>query len=145
MCDCPRSKGKEYYWNGYSCQQTRLFGETCSNAASSYMCQTLTQGTICADNGTGIFSCKCMSTLYFDSTTNACANPLTFNKPCLFDQMCSTSAGLICINGQCRYKTIKIIFIRNLFKKIPCVDYSCSNSFIWSGTKCGKYFIGKYS
>ena len=51
FCDCQRTSNNEYYWNGTSCEQAHSYNQSCYNEFSSYMCQTLTQGTICSKNG----------------------------------------------------------------------------------------------
>ena len=68
-CDCPtRVKGNEFYWNGLSCAPAIEFERNCLNSNSSYMCQTLTQGTECVLDSNGNFACKCPSTKYLYSS-----------------------------------------------------------------------------
>ena len=102
FCDCPRSISNETYWNGTACQPAASFNETCSNATSSYMCQSLTQGTIC--NGSGsTYYCQCPFMQYFDIMTNKCQNQVSFNQSCFSDDMCLQVLGLSCFSTKCEW------------------------------------------
>jgi hypothetical protein len=45
-CDCPRSFGNEYYWNGTTCVVAGSYNKSCT-VGRDYTCQTITQNTIC--------------------------------------------------------------------------------------------------
>ena len=99
FCDCPRKANNEFYWNGTSCQQASSYGQACQNASTNYMCQTITQGTIC--NGTALnFTCQCPYLSSFDILINACKAQVSFNQSCVIDA-CIVSNGLFCIGGIC--------------------------------------------
>lgn len=98
MCDCTSNKT---YWNGSSCQPLGNYGDTCLNSLSSYMCKTLSQGTLCS-NSTGDFRCECTSQQYFDTITMSCKNGKPFNGTCITNTNCATFLALICTNGYCR-------------------------------------------
>lgn len=101
FCDCLRNYGNEYYWNGVSCQQARTFNQSCSNSTTNYMCQTLTQGTICSLVGSS-YACQCPSFQYFDTALNNCTDQFSTYSTCTFDNMCQTVFGLYCISGVCK-------------------------------------------
>lgn len=102
MCDCERVVNNEFYWNGSLCSQAIPFGGICLNALTDYVCQTLTQGTICnaSNNGT-LYTCQCPYLEYFDTSINKCKNQLLFNQSCNYTNMCKTTFGLSCIAGIC--------------------------------------------
>ena len=102
FCDCQRSSNNEYFWNGTSCQQAFTIGTSCFNSSTNYMCQTITQGTICNSTG-GSFSCQCSFLNYYNTFTNKCTNQLAINKSCTYTNQCQTAYGLDCINGICTY------------------------------------------
>jgi len=93
----------ENYWNGVSCQSTVLYGQSCT---ADYMCQTLTQGTICNATGSN-YTCQCPYLQYFDYTINRCLNQLMFNKSCnsAISNVCQGVFGLSCVGGICEYKS----------------------------------------
>ena len=64
-CDCSRSIGNEYYWNGVTCVLAGAYGESCT-IGSNYTCQYLTQNTFC-DSSTGL--CGCGSNGLWNSST----------------------------------------------------------------------------
>ena len=100
FCDCQRTVNNEYFWNGTACQSAASLDESCLNSSTSYMCQTLTQGTIC--NGTAFnFTCQCPYLKYFDQLTNSCQNQLSFNNTCSINEMCLSVIGLSCISSKC--------------------------------------------
>ncbi len=110
-CDCLRKPNDEYFWNGASCQQSLEYGAFCmatncripkppgfysqpfmyneTRWSSSFMCQELTQGTIC-NNTKGYFTCECPIFKYFNIDSNACENELTKNKKCKNTNECQT-------------------------------------------------------
>lgn len=100
FCDCTRDFNNEYYWNGISCQPAVSFNKSCSNVSTSYMCQTLTQGTFCVSSGFG-YKCQCSSLQYFDTTQNMCMDKMTYNETCNYNDMCLSTLGLICNAGLC--------------------------------------------
>ena len=100
-CDCPpRINGSEYYWNGFNCSPSLALNERCSNSSASYMCQTITQGTICSGlNDT----CQCNITQYFNSTAEKCENLSTLNDICSASiNLCNSNIGLSCQSGYCK-------------------------------------------
>lgn len=101
FCDCLSIPNNEFYWNGTSCQAAESYGQSCSNASNSYMCQKQTQGTIC-NNSAGSFVCECAYLQYFDYITNSCRGQLSINETCIFTGMCLSIYGLSCISGLCR-------------------------------------------
>ena len=118
-CDCPtRVVGAEFYWNGSSCTPANAYNQTCSNSSASYMCQTVTQGTICS--GTSTFRCICSSQQYFNIATQSCQSLLSVNQTCMQTDACKSSLGLSCQSGLCL----------------------CNSTQFWSATllKCTNYF-----
>jgi hypothetical protein len=100
MCDCYRNTTKEYYWNGTSCQQAVAYGVSCSSISSSYVCRTLTEGTIC--NGTsGILTCQCPTYMYFNTTSSTCKNQTTYNTYCSSSISCRSDLNLLCQSNIC--------------------------------------------
>lgn len=103
FCDCKREIFNESYWNGSSCQPALKLNSSCTNTSTSYMCQQLTQGTLCNDsNGNLVFTCQCPFLKYFDSTSNKCINQLSYNQSCSNNVMCQERLGLSCFNGFCK-------------------------------------------
>ena len=102
FCDCQRIRNNEFYWNGDTCVAATTVGSSCSNTATSYTCQTLTQGTIC-NSTNGVFTCQCPYLQYYDSTSNKCLNQLTYNQTCSYSNQCQTVFGLSCLNGICAW------------------------------------------
>ena len=105
FCECKRDQNNEYYWDGKSCQLTKLYGEPCSNTATSYMCQTLTQGTICSVTSGTTYLCQCSGLKYFDPWLNKCINQVSINQSCnsSVSNICLSNTGLSCIQDACRY------------------------------------------
>ena len=64
-CDCPRSIGNEYYWNGATCVLAGTYNQPC-NIVGNYTCQYLTQNTFC-NSATGV--CDCGSNGLWNSST----------------------------------------------------------------------------
>lgn len=91
------------------CQPSKLFNETCSGTMSSYMCQTLTQATICNNSGTQ-YLCQCPYMQYYDPFSNKCKYQQTLNMYCdlSINDMCQTMFGLVCLTGVCKYIFIGI-------------------------------------
>lgn len=101
FCDCMRIVNNEYYWNGSSCQASKAFSGSCTNSSTSYMCQTLTQGTVCNASNSSIFTCECPYLQYFDDSLNQCQNQRFYGQSCNYTNMCQTSLGFACISGIC--------------------------------------------
>jgi hypothetical protein len=101
FCDCQRLVNSEYYWNGSSCNTAKPIDQTCTNSSTNYMCQTLTQGTICS-NTSGSYKCECAYLKYYNYITNFCSNQLSVNAPCSYDSQCQPIKELTCVNGICR-------------------------------------------
>ena len=103
FCDCVKETQNESFWNGTACQLALSFNQTCANASTGYMCQSITQGTVCNDNnGNGVFTCQCPSQQYFNAASNKCSNQLSFNQSCNSSWMCLDIFGLDCLNGSCK-------------------------------------------
>lgn len=116
-CDCYRAVGNEYYWNGIYCVPTVSFNQSCNNALASYMCKTLTEGTIC--NGSSSFTCVCPSLQFYYTINNTCQNQLLNNQACLLTTDCWVDLGLKCQSGKCL----------------------CNNaSQFWTGSTCTNYY-----
>ena len=95
MCDCYRAIGNESYWDGATCQPALNYGSFCTNATTTYMCQHMTQNTVC--NLTGIrYYCQCPSLNYFDIVLQKCLPQQTVNGPCTVTIGCRVDKGLIC-------------------------------------------------
>ena len=116
FCDCQRTTGNEYYWNGAACQAASVIFQPCTSSSTSYMCQTLTQNTIC-NNSIGQFQCECDFLNYYDSISNSCLSQLSLNGLCSSDSQCQTVYGLSCINGSCKYN-ISIINMSHYFLSV---------------------------
>lgn len=103
FCECQRDLNKEFYWDGTICQPTKLYNETCSNSLTDYMCQTISQGTVCSPSGT-TYKCQCPYQQYYDPSTSKCISQLTFGQPCdsAIPDMCLGTLGLQCFQGACR-------------------------------------------
>lgn len=104
FCDCMRITNNESYWNGALCEQSVGFNGTCNDSNSSYMCQTLTQGTICnsSDASGSIYKCQCPFMQYFEVINNKCTYQLSFNQTCTSDNMCIGILELSCLTGVCK-------------------------------------------
>jgi hypothetical protein len=96
MCDCSKTYGNEYYWNGTSCTLALSYGQPCTN---DYMCRTLTEGTFC--NGT----CTCETNSHFNSSNycETCPTDWSFvNDICYYifnsPLLCWAQAQLVCSN-----------------------------------------------
>ena len=101
FCDCQRTPGNEFYWDGNTCQTALTQGQPCIDSSTSYLCQTLTQLTSCNDS-TGSFLCECGYLQYYDSVTMMCKNQGTINTTCSANYQCLSIYGLTCINNLCR-------------------------------------------
>ena len=102
LCECQRSFNDEFYWNGTSCQPSLSYGQSCLNSTTSYMCQTLTQGTICSNTNSSVYTCQCPISKYFENMTNMCQNELLFNQSCNINKVCKSQLGLVCLSGICK-------------------------------------------
>jgi hypothetical protein len=100
MCDCYRNTTKEYYWNGTSCQQAVAYEVSCSSISSSYVCRTLTEGTIC-NGSSGILTCQCPTYMYFNTTSSTCKNQTTYNTYCSSSISCRSDLNLLCQSNIC--------------------------------------------
>lgn len=103
FCDCLRTFNNEFFWNGSACQSALSFNQICTDPSSSYMCQTVTQGTIC--NGTNTYyTCQCPYLQYMNALTNKCTNQFGYNQSCnsSISNICQASLGLNCILGVCK-------------------------------------------
>ena len=99
-CDCPRIINNEYYWNGITCTRALGYNKTCSNTASSYMCKTLTEGTICS--GPFPYICKCPTLQYYNIVTKKCETQLLNDFICIAADACRIDLGLSCQSGVCK-------------------------------------------
>jgi hypothetical protein len=100
QCDCVRELNNEFFWNGITCVSVYGFNETCSNYSTSYMCKTLTEGTIC--NGPTPFKCECPLLQYYRALTSKCEDQLTNNFSCSQNDACGSDLGLSCQVGICQ-------------------------------------------
>ena len=120
FCDCSRSLNKEFFWNGTNCKEAYDFNQTCTNSLTSYMCQTLTQGTICRGN-----TCQCSSMQYFDMASSKCENFLTINSTCFQVEACDVTLGLGCQNDLCQCNSTSQFW--SIYNQ-SCIDYLTYNS-----------------
>ena len=97
-CDCIRVLNNEYYWNGSGCVTCKNFNQTCTNS-SSYMCKTLTQGTMCL--GPYPYKCRCQTLQYFNQISGKCENQLLYGSLCLQADACRSDLGFICKGNIC--------------------------------------------
>ena len=94
-CDCTRSYGNEYYWNGVQCVPAQAYNQPCSNGTSfaDYVCQTLTQYTNCNNISK---TCQCSSNGGFNPVTNKCVDCVSgwryFNLKCFYFSSASFSS-----------------------------------------------------
>ncbi len=157
-CDCPpRITGNEYYWNGINCTLALGFKESCQNNLTSYMCKTLTQGTVCSGSP---YECKCNTSQYYNYATSKCENLLLHNVTCQQNDSCNSAKGLYCKNQLCMCNssiqfwnpstlsctyyysygqgsctaTNQCLSNTNLLCQV--FKCSCATSYDWSGTKC---------
>jgi hypothetical protein len=105
FCDCQRVANAEYYWNGVKCMPALGYYQNCLNRSSSYMCKTLTEGTICA--GSFPYLCKCPSLQYYNNVTKKCEAQLMNGFVCLAADACRSDRGLICKNSICQCDSTK--------------------------------------
>jgi hypothetical protein len=112
-CDCVRKVYNEYYWSGTSCTIARGYNQTCTNSSSTYMCKTMTEGTVCV--GPSPYKCKCPSLQYYLFTTSKCESQLSYNIYCPQADACRSDLGLSCQSNLC--------------------DCDTTIQF-WNGTKC---------
>jgi hypothetical protein len=116
-CDCTRSIGNEYYWTGTSCTIARGYYQTCTNSLSSYMCKTMTEGTICS--GPSPYKCLCPSLQYYRNSTSKCEDQLSNTISCTQTDACRSDLGLSCQVGLCQ----------------------CDGSIqFWDGTRCVNFY-----
>ena len=121
-CDCPsRAIGAEYFWNGTNCVTAYRNGELCSNSSTSYMCQTLTQGTTCS--GPAPFKCQCSSLQYFNTNNNKCETLLSINGTCTELDACRSDLGLSCQASLCQCDSSTQFWNGSL-----CINYYTYNS-----------------
>lgn len=102
FCDCIRVPNNESFWNGSSCQPSISVNGKCLNVSSSYMCQTMTQNTICIGSGSN-FTCQCALMNYFDPFSNSCKNVIGFNRSCNVSIQNMCISPLYCYSGICEY------------------------------------------
>lgn len=84
MCDCPRTKNNESYWNSSHCVRAKNTGDACSY---DYECQTLTLShkcdvgvcTVKCDSGWSYFNNKCYSII---SNNGGCSPLNSTNYGC---------------------------------------------------------------
>jgi hypothetical protein len=128
-CDCPAGTvDNEFYWNGFSCKPAEGFNDKCLNSNSSYMCQTLTQGTKCILDSNGKYVCKCSSSKYFNFQSRKCENKLTFNDKCSQIDACRDEH--ICIGTcQCTESSVWI-------EPTGCLAISTYNQTCTSDAQC---------
>ena len=100
-CDCPnRTARSEYYWNGTTCVTSNSFNQSCSSASTNYMCQTLTQGTLCT--GPAPFKCQCSSSQYFNLIFQTCQTLISNYSLCTQANACNSALGLSCQGSFCQ-------------------------------------------
>jgi hypothetical protein len=116
-CDCVRSINTEYYWNGSSCTPAIAYNQACSNSSTSFMCKTLTEGTICSGNLT--FICKCPVLQYYNNANKKCETQVSNSLPCSQPDACRSDLGLICKINICQCN---------------------STTQVWNGATCINYF-----
>ena len=106
-CDCyPRILGKEFYWNGTYCETARSYNNTC---VMDFMCQTITEGTICSDS-----VCKCPRLKYYDYSKKRCADKLLENNKCLQIDACRDDLNLSCHSENCSICMPNWVLLRGL-------------------------------
>lgn len=116
-CDCLRLIGNETYWSGSSCVPALSYNQSCSSTSSSYMCKTLTEGTICS--GSNPYKCSCPTLQYYNFTIKQCTSQLSNSISCSQTDACRTDLGLSCQSGVCQ----------------------CNSTIqFWNGTKCINYY-----
>jgi len=98
-CDCIREYKNENYWNGTKCIIAIGYGKSCFGSQSNYMCKTMTEGTQCL--GPNSFTCKCISSEYFNNFYQVCERRLSEGERCLQTDACRSDLGLICKNRVC--------------------------------------------
>ena len=101
-CDCPVPVyGSEYYWNGSTCTPALGYNQTCSSRTTTYMCQSITQATLCT--GPAPFRCQCSLAQYFNYANNKCETLLYFNATCNQSDACNSQLGFSCKNNLCKF------------------------------------------
>lgn len=123
-CDCIRIQNNETYWNGEKCTLALSYNELCSNATSSYMCKTLTEGTTCS--GPVSFKCKCVALQYYNFGIKQCSPQLSFRNSCSQVDACRSDLGLSCQNGFCECNVSTQFWNTS----------ACSNYFTYNGGIC---------
>jgi hypothetical protein len=107
------------------------------------MCQTLTQNTIYAANGTS-FTCQCSTTQFFNGSR--CVNKLAINQTCSGDYMCNDYVGLYCNVNKCRCVfMISISIPLNMNNLFALLNFSCPSVAPWNGTYCSVPIIFGYT
>ena len=145
-CDCSsRTVGNEFFWNGTQCTPAIPFKGSCLNIASSYMCRTLTEGTVCSGNITASYTCQCPNLKYFNVLNKKCENQIEMNDPCSQIDSCRSDLGLECINGKCNCGPLKPLWdgfecVNTLtYNRGPCSsDNECNGNLICqtNGASC---------
>jgi hypothetical protein len=97
QCDCVREDKNEFFWNGITCAAAYGFNESCSNYSTSYMCKTMTEGTICS--GPSQYKCLCPSLQYYRVSTSKCEDQLSNTISCTQNDACRSDLGLSCKVG----------------------------------------------
>jgi hypothetical protein len=106
-CDCPaRSKNNEFFWNGTHCQMAKAYNGACS---IDYMCQTLTEGTICSTS-----VCKCPRLKYYNYLNNRCEDKLLENIVCFQKDACRDDLNLSCHSEKCSICKADWVLLRGL-------------------------------
>ena len=130
LCDCVRLAGNESYWNGTSCTVALPNGTSCSNSSTNYMCQQLTQGTICNTTDGSSYICQCPQLQYLNTTQNKCLNQSTNGQTCSLNIGCRIDLGLLCQSGVCRCNSTYQYWSNSSYK---CLNYQTYNGPCTSG------------
>ena len=100
-CDCSRSINNEFYFNGADCVPAKAYNETCGSASKSYMCKTMTEGTVCTATGS-TFTCQCPQFQYYNINSRKCTSQLLNGIACSQVDACRGDLGLTCQSGTCK-------------------------------------------
>ena len=132
MCDCSKINGNEMYWTGSTCTIALSYGSSCLSPLSEYLCQTITQVTVC-NNTSGSYKCECAYLKYFHLSINKCLNQLSYNSSCSQSNACRVDQNLICSSGICKCNNVTQFWSSALQS---CVNYRTYAESCTSTSEC---------
>ena len=145
-CDCPRTKGNEYYWNSTSnsCELAKAYGQSCSQ---NYHCRTTTEKTSCISG-----TCSCASGGFSASLSKCaiCPSGWSLNSdrcyyvtPTTISSKCSYSGYLSCCTNEALSRLVSTMYNSTVKSFIDSIThnnpfwvsaYRSGSTWYWTGT-----------